>query len=495
MTEAAASVTSRTAVFGMLVRDFMRPRSDVLAVRGATSCADLIALLGAEKTACAVIVDFAGRPVGILTDGDIARRIAYRVPPETAVEAVMSTPVLTIQRRDYLYHAIARMRRHDLRHMPVIDRDGRLVGILHLADALAAAASGLMRQIDRLTHEGSIEGLREVKAAQVEVAEELFAENLPAPQIQQLLTHINNDVYRRISEHTLAQMAAEGWGEPPVPAVAIVMGSGGRGENFLYPDQDNGFIIGDYADAEHGRIDAFFIEAAERLTRDLNEVGIPYCHGYSMAINPLWRKTLSQWIEQISLWSRKSNFVAVRLADIFFDFQPVFGNVELARTLRHAVTDLVRHNHFFLKQMFQDKADQNVALGFFGGFIVEKENKRYRGQLNLKHTGLIPLVSAVRLLALREGVEETSTLGRVTALHDLGVMTAREQEDLTRAFGLLTDVLLRQQMADYRAARAVTYYVDPDGLDKRRRGLLIDALRAIDSLRKRVYLEFTGHVF
>jgi signal-transduction protein with cAMP-binding, CBS, and nucleotidyltransferase domain len=479
----------------MLVRDFMRARSEVLAVRPGTRTADMIALLAAEKATCAVVVDANGRPVGIVTERDIVRRITYRVPGEAPVESVMTTPVMTIKRSDYLYHGIAWMRRHDLRHMPVVDRQGRLAGILYLHDALAVASDRLMKQIDRLTHEGTLEGLKEVKAAQVELAEELFADNLPAPEIQQLLTRINNDIYRRIGESVLKQMAEEGWGDPPVTAATIVMGSGGRGENYLFPDQDNGFIISDYPDAEHSHIDTFFLELAERMCRDLNAIGIPYCNGYCMAVNPLWRKTLPQWIEQISLWGRKSNFVAIRLADIFFDFQPVWGDPDLAIELRRNVTELVRHNHYFLRQMFQEKVDHNVALGLFGGFITEREKREFRGQVNLKYTGTIPLVGAIRLLALREGVEETSTLERIRVLTENGVLSFTERDELTSAFNLITDILLRKQVRDYKAGRRVTYYVDPDTLTKRDRVTLLESLKAIDNVRKRVHLEFTAEIF
>ncbi len=486
---------SRTAVFSMLVRDFMRSRSELLAVRTGTRCADMIALMAAEKASCAIIVDAGGRPIGIITEQDIARRIAYRVPGETLVETVMTSPVMTIERRDYLYHAIAWMRRHDLRHMPVVDRRGRLAGILYLHDALAVSTERLMRQIDQLSHEGTLEGLKDVKEAQVELAEELFSDNLPAPEIQQLLTRINNDMYRRIGESAMSQMAAEGWGDVPVTATTIVMGSGGRGENYLFPDQDNGFIITDYPDGEHSRMDSYFIELAERMCRDLNAVGIPYCNGYCMAVNPLWRKTLSQWIEQITLWGRKSNFVAIRLADIFFDFQPVWGNRELATELRGKVTEMVRHNHYFLRQMFQDQADHNVALGFFGGFITEKEKEEFKGQVNLKYTGTIPLVEAIRLLALREGVEETSTLERIAALNEQGVLSINEHDDLTSAFYLITDILLRKQIRDYKARRRVSYYVDPEALTKRDRVMLLEALKAINNVRKRVNMEFTAEIF
>lgn len=489
------SVRPRTAVFSMLVREFSRPVTEVLAVRPGTRCSEVVEALAERALSCAIVIDSSQRPIGILTERDIARRIALRASPETPIEALMTSPVMTIARRDYLYYAISWMRRHDLRHMPVIDRAGRLAGILHLHDALAAACVGLMRQIDRLTPEGPGERMQEVKAAQVELAAELFADHLPAPEIQQLLSRINNDLYGRIGDAALKKMATEGWGGPPARAATIVMGSGGRGENYLFPDQDYGFILADYPDAEHAPIDAFFIELAERMSRDLNEIGIPYCNGYCMAVNPLWRKSLSQWIAQIGQWTRKGSVVAIRLADIFFDFQPVWGEAGLARKLRRVVSGSVRNNRSFLRQMYQDKMEQNVALGLFGGFVTERDNRDYRGQVNLKYAGTLPLVSGIRLLALREGVEETSTLRRIAVLAEKGVLEKGERDDLSEAFRVVTDVLLRRQISDFRNGRRVSYYVHPDDLGKRERAALLNALRVIYALRKRAHLEFAAHVF
>ena len=489
------SARSRTAVFGMLVRDFARPVTEVLAVRSSARCSEVVERLANEKFTCAIVVDASQRPIGILTERDVTRRVAFRVAPDTPIEALMTSPVLTIAGREYLYYAISWMRRHALRHMPVVDRAGRLAGILYLHEALAAASEGLMRQIDRLTPERPGEPMKEVKAAQVDLAEELFADHLPAPEIQQLLTRINNDMYRRIGESALKSMAMEGWGDLPVSAATIVMGSGGRGENYLFPDQDNGFVIAQYPDGEHARVDAFFLELAERMCRDLNEVGIPYCNGYCMAVNPLWRKTLPQWVAQIGQWTRKGSLVAVRLADIFFDFQPVWGEDELARELRRAVTGLVRDNRAFLWQMYRDKLEHNVVLGLFGGFVTERDNRDYRGQVNLKYTGTLPLVSGIRLLALREGVEETSTLQRIRVLAEQGVLDGGERDRLSEAFRVITDVLLRRQIADFQAGRRVSYYVDPESLGKRERAALLDALRAVHALRKRAQLEFAAHLF
>ena len=486
------AVRSQTAIFSRLVKDFMRRVP--LAVTAGNSCADVIAAMAARMASSATVTDAEGRPLGIITERDLTHRVAFRVPPETPVEKVMTTPVMTIAGDEYLYYAIARMRRRGLRHMPVVDGGGALTGMLNLHDALAVASDQLMGQIDTLAREDSIEGMKQIKAAQVELADQLFEDNLPAPDIQALLTHINNDIYRRIVDLNRGAMEAEGYGRPPVEFCVIVMGSGGRGENYLYPDQDNGFILEDYPDERHTEIEAWFIELAERMVRDLDCVGFPLCKGYVMATNPLWRKTLPQWIEQINLWGRKRNFVALRLADIFFDFQPVRGHPDMAARLRRSVTKMARSNHFFLQQMFQEEADHNVALGFFGGLLTEKK-KRYKGQVNLKHTGTLPLVEAVRLLALREGVEETGTVRRIKALAAKGVLDANEDEELTSAFRLITGILLSRQIKDFQADTGVSYYVDPKALSKRTRSLLLDALKAIDTFRQRVRADFTADIF
>ena len=75
------------------------------------------------------------------------------------------------------------------------------------------------------------------------------------------------------------------------------------------------------------------------------------------------------------------------------------------------------------------------------------------------------------------------------------MLESGERDELSEAFRVVTDVLLRQQIADFRAGRQVTYYVDPETLSKRERASLLAAVKSIHALRKRAYLEFTAHVF
>jgi signal-transduction protein with cAMP-binding, CBS, and nucleotidyltransferase domain len=443
-----------------------------------------------------VLTDADGRPQGIITEHDIARRVLFRADADTPASQVMTQPVRAASEDEYLYHAIAIMRRTDLRHMPVVDASGRLTGMLNLHDTLGVASQTLMDQIDSLTQGGDVEGLTQVKQAQVALADQLFRDNLPATEIQALLSNINLDIYHRVVDGAIRAMAEEGLGPPPVEFSVIVMGSGGRGESFLFPDQDNGFILEDYPDERHTEIDGWFINLGERMVKDLDAVGLPLCKGFVMATNPLWRKTLSQWKEQIRLWSRKRGTTMLRLCDIFFDFRSAWGRGDMADELRRHVTETARGNHLFLREMLEDDLDHGPALGWFRRFITMKEGdaEGYKGYLNLKHSGTLPLVEAMRLLCLREGLVINPTLDRMQALQDRGILGDDEADYLRGAYRHISHLLLRQQIADFQAGAKVTNFVHPRELTRRETDMLKDGFEAIRRLQDRMRGEFTGDV-
>ena len=484
---------SRTAVFQTRVRDHVR--STAIVVPRTEACAAVVTRMREVGATSAIVIDD-GRLAGIVTEQDICRRMAYRIEAGTPVGQVMSTPVETIEADDYLYRAIARMRRRGLRHMPAVEVNGAVLGNLELHHALAAASGATMELIDRLTVEDDLAGLSRVKAAQVELADVLLQEELPAPEVQALLSQVNLDLYQRIIRLSLDGMAGEGWGPPPLPFAVIVMGSGGRGESFLFPDQDNGFVLADYPDEDHGRIDRFYTELAQRMTLGLDAVGIPLCKGNVMATNPVWRKSLSQWRTQIELWMHRQKEDTALLADIFFDFQFGAGEPSLAHDLRAFVTPRVKGNQGFLRSLYEIEAEHKVALGFFGRLAPTRTDPEDGAAvINLKLQGTLPLVEGVRLLALRQGIAAPSTLARIAALHEAGILNTDEQDYLRGAFHHIAFLLLRKQIAAFKAGLPVSNEVAPAELTQRERDILVDALKAVRDLRLRVRAEFGGDYF
>lgn len=94
------------------------------------------ARLMAELDVGVLPVSDGGKLVGIITDRDIAvRAVALRLGPETRVDAVMSSSPRFCYADDEMSDVLAGMSTLQVRRMPVLDRDHRLVGIIGLSDA------------------------------------------------------------------------------------------------------------------------------------------------------------------------------------------------------------------------------------------------------------------------------------------------------------------------------------------------------------------------
>jgi CBS domain-containing protein len=74
--------------------------------------------------------------VGMLTDRDIAIRVVAegRNPDQTKVREVASNQVVTIDPQQDLDEALRIMAKHQVRRLPVVEEDGRLVGVVAQAD-------------------------------------------------------------------------------------------------------------------------------------------------------------------------------------------------------------------------------------------------------------------------------------------------------------------------------------------------------------------------
>lgn len=449
-----------------------------------TSLADVLAVMAAARASCVLAVDAEARPVGILTEQDIARRVAFRLPPDTPLSAAMTQPIVACAGADGLWRAIALLRAKGLRHLPVLDSAGRCIGLLHRAEALAAASGKLLTHLDALAGEDAA-----VKRAQADVATALLAEGLPATEVVALVNGINAELHRRLLERAIAAEPEP----PPVPFTLLLMGSLGRGESLLRPDQDNGFILADYPDADHARIDPWFRRVAEAWCRALDSVGFDLCTGGVMAMNPLWRKTLAQWRDQVAIWARRRSGAALLFADIFLDFRAGWGETAPAEALRREVVAVLEAQPALLMALAAQDAKFGVGLTFLGRFVDDEEGPGTRTDLKLH--GLMPLVAAARIAALRAGVAGPGTAARLVGLAEHGVIGAAEAERLYSALALLLDAVLRQQLADHAAGRKPGNLVDTDAMLAAERTALRDALKAVRGFARNAFNDAAGRVW
>jgi signal-transduction protein with cAMP-binding, CBS, and nucleotidyltransferase domain len=460
-------------------------RVGMIAAREDEALIGVVGRMRAADATCAAIVDASGRAIGMLDADDILRRVVFDLQPEQTVQGALSSHQRFVRVDEPLFLALARMAADRSPRAVAVDSAGRPQGILHRDAAAAAAMEGVLAALGRSGATDDLAGLARTKAVQPEVAAALLAEHQPAAVILAFINAANHTAVRRLSESICAELGADGWGAAPVPFAVIVMGSAGRGESLLTPDQDNGLILAADPAQDRGRIDSYFAEFGRRLTRDLAAVGFPLCTGNVMASNPLWRKTLPEWCVQVDEWAAARTNVAILNADIFFDFQCVYGDEALAAALRQHVTRVAQGNGPFLNQMAWRQSEEGPTLGLFGRFVGRDTGEG--DGIDLKLHGTMPLVEAVRLSALWAGVEETGTRSRLDALLGRRVIERVDHDELAEAFEFLTGLLLRRQVAD---ALATCSPAAPTVA--REREQLADTLRRIDSFRRSVTARLLG---
>lgn len=95
----------------------------------------------AHDCGCVPVVDGERRPVGIITDRDVAMAafVTGRALHDIDVERTMTGRLVTCRATDAADAARAVLRDEEVRRLPVVDDDGKLVGIVSLSDLTQAA--------------------------------------------------------------------------------------------------------------------------------------------------------------------------------------------------------------------------------------------------------------------------------------------------------------------------------------------------------------------
>jgi CBS domain-containing protein len=108
------------------------PRS----VRPDSTAVEAARLMREEDTGIAPITEDDGRLVAVVTDRDLAIRVVAeeKDPRTTKVTEIASQNLVTIDPEQDLEEALQLMSQHQLRRLPVVQDDGKLVGILAQAD-------------------------------------------------------------------------------------------------------------------------------------------------------------------------------------------------------------------------------------------------------------------------------------------------------------------------------------------------------------------------
>ncbi len=422
---------------------------------------------------------FVGEPdapaaqVGIVTERDVMRALRRDGGAilDASAAAIARRPLITVPAESFVYRAIGRMRRHNIRHLAVVGEDGRVVGALSARDLLRLRAEAAIVLGDDIDEAPDVAGLGQAWARVPAMAASLVEEEVDARDVAGIVARELGALTRRAAELAEAQLAAEGAGGPPCPYALLVLGSAGRGESLLALDQDHAVV---FAQGEpDGPADRWFAALGQKISDVLHEVGVPYCTGGVMSQNAAFRGSLDTWRERVRRWTSRAAPEDLLAVDIFFDFRPVHGEGALATALWIEAWEAARDAVPFLKLL----ADQNVAeapIGFFGRLKTED------GRIDLKRHGPRTIVATARLLALRHGIPVHATRDRLDGVRRLGIGGDSDLAEAVAAHERLLGLILRAQLADIAAGKKPSNRV-PLGIVERHGGTarLKDDLRLV----------------
>lgn len=123
--------------------------ADVPATTVARNAAVIEAVAAMEKNRVgAVAVIEQGLLIGIFTERDVMLRVvlARRNPETTTISEVMTAAVQTVPPDTSPIEALAIMVEKHIRHLPITDKDGRILGMLSIRNLL-------QRRVEDLSHE------------------------------------------------------------------------------------------------------------------------------------------------------------------------------------------------------------------------------------------------------------------------------------------------------------------------------------------------------
>ena len=124
---------------------------EVVTVRSETTVRELVGLLAAQNIGAVVVSDDGSSVHGIVSERDVVRRLNDDEDVlDSPVSAIMSAEVRTCQGHQSVNELMVLMTEQRFRHVPVVDRDGRLSGIVSIGDVVKSRISELEFERDQL---------------------------------------------------------------------------------------------------------------------------------------------------------------------------------------------------------------------------------------------------------------------------------------------------------------------------------------------------------
>jgi CBS domain-containing protein len=437
-----------------------------------------------QHTISSIVVCEQGAPVGIVTDRDMRNKIIARGldPNRLTVRDIMNSPLITVDEDVFVFEALYQMSKNGIHRVGVIDRQGRLVGIITDSDILRLQSRSPQLLIRKIEEATTLQELQELHLQVQKLVVHLVGTGVQTSELVRVIAHLNDHLLLRL----IVLLRDSRFPDLPARFAFIVLGSEGRQEQTLTTDQDNAIVYADdLSTDEIARIEAF----SRELIKQLIAMGVPECPGGIMASNGEWRRSLEGWNEVLESWLGQPTPEHILTGSMFFDLRTIYGDPTLERALKSHIASWLQIEPFFLRYAAANVLRFEPPLSWTGRVKVERKGE-HRGLVDIKKAGIFAITEGVKVLALEAGIVDGGTRERLTALVTAGTLTPVQAEDLESSFNFMVHLRLRGQVAAIQEGREPTNFIDLRQLNRMEQGRLQMALEGVRTFQSFLKLRF-----
>jgi len=438
-----------------------------------------------EQVSCLFIGESVQQIEGYITDITLRDQLlAKQLSPLIPVSEIMEIQMVTIHPDAYLVDALLLMFRTKSRYLLVLE-NGQYIGWISRTKILTEQSQGPFMFIQSVKEARQIPELKAKWDRMPEIIHLLISRGMKAGIVNQIITTVADTVTQRVIERVMKEI-----GHAPAKFVFFVMGSEGRGELTLKTDQDNAIIYEDKANEHREEVRAYFLDFATRVSTALDQIGLVFCEGDLMAMNPKWTHSLSHWKRNYESWISEASQEKVMNFSTFFDCRAIFGEVTLLDELKQSMDlQLKDASERFFLNLGYNALQFEPPLTFFRQIKTEKiDGEKF---INLKQT-MRTIVDLARVYALKYRIFETNTVKRIEALAAKKVFSPKEAQELIHAFDYLMAMRLENQaLLMLGKSQKPRNHIPISQLTKVQSVTLIEIFKVIQEFQARIKLSFT----
>jgi CBS domain-containing protein len=437
-----------------------------------------------QKNVSSLVVCERGFPIGIVTDRDLRNKVVCRGinPSELFVSDVMHAPLVTLTEENFVFEALYLMSSHHIHRVIVVDKAGKLSGIISNSDILRLQTRSPQQLLYEIEKSITVDDLKRLHTQVQALVVHLIGTGVRTPELVRLISHLNDRILIRLID----LLRAERYPDLTRDFAFIVLGSEGRQEQTLTTDQDNAIIYSDdLTPDELVQLETF----SQDLIDALITIGVPSCLGGIMAKNEFWRRSLTGWREILNSWMSNSGPKNIMNGSMFFDLRTLYGDPQLEKEIKEYIAAYLSRDASFLARTAKNVLRFKTPVGLFGRFKLEKDGP-HRGKIDIKKSGIFAITEGVKVLSLESCNLDGGTLDHIADLVDKGVLSRDLSEDLEASFNFLVSLRLRGQVASINAGEEPSNYIGLDQINHMEQGRLRLAFAAVRSFQEYLELHF-----